>query len=47
MNRQTPQALFYLGLVMKELDEEKKQKVLWKELSEKYPESIIAKKLKP
>ena len=41
-----PQALFYLGESMKKLGEEKKQKVLWDELIENYPESIFTKRIK-
>ncbi len=42
-SRRIPQALYYLGEAMRKLGEEKKQKVLWKELMKKYPKSPFAK----
>ena len=42
-SRRIPQALYYLGEAMWKLGEEKKQKVLWKELMKKYPKSPFAK----
>ena len=41
-----PQALYYLGEAMRKLGEQKKQKVLWKELINKYPKSPFAKRAK-
>jgi len=41
-----PQALYYLGEAMRKLGEQKKQKVLWMELINKYPKSPFAKRAK-
>ena len=41
-----PQALYYLGEAMRKLGEEKKQKVLWKELINKFPKSSFANRAK-
>ncbi len=41
-----PQALYYLGEAMQRLGEGKKQKVLWEELTNKYPKSPFAKRAK-
>ena len=45
-NRHIPQALYYLGEAMRKLGEKKKQKVLWKELINKYPKSPFANRAK-
>ena len=45
-SRHIPQALYYLGEAMRKLGEEKKQKVLWKELINKYPKSPFANRAK-
>ena len=41
-----PQALYYLGEAMRKLGEKKKQKVLWKELINKFPKSSFANRAK-
>ena len=41
-----PQAMYFLGEAMEELGEEEKQKILWKELIQNYPESSLAKRTK-
>ena len=38
-SRHIPQALYYLGEALGKLGQQKKQKVLWKELTKKYPKS--------
>ena len=45
-SRHIPQALYYLGEAMRKLGEEKKQKVLWKELINKFPKSSFANRAK-
>ena len=45
-SRLIPQALYYLGEAMRKLGEKKKQKVLWKELINKYPKSPFANRAK-
>ena len=45
-SRHIPQALYYLGEAMRKLDEKKKQKVLWRELINKYPKSPFANRAK-
>ena len=45
-SRHIPQALYYLGEAMRKLGEKKKQKVLWKELINKYPKSPFANRAK-
>ena len=45
-NRHIPQALYYLGEAMRKLGEKKKQKVLWKELINKFPKSSFANRAK-
>ena len=42
-SRHVPQAMYFLGEAMEELGEEEKQKILWKELIQNYPESSLAK----
>ena len=42
-SQHTPQALYYLGQAMKDLGEEEKQKILWKELIQNNPNSSLAK----
>ena len=41
-----PQALYFLGKAMGKLGQEKKQKVLWEELINKYPKSPFVKRAK-
>jgi len=45
-SRHIPQALYYLGEAMRKLGEKKKQKVLWKELINKFPKSSFANRAK-
>ena len=45
-SRHVPQAMYFLGEAMEELGEEEKQKILWKELIQNYPESSLAKRTK-
>lgn len=45
-SRNIPQALYFLGEAMGKLGQQKKQKVLWKELTTKYPKSPFAKRTK-
>ena len=45
-SRHIAQALYFLGDAMGKLGQQKKQKVLWKELTTKYPKSPFAKRAK-
>ena len=45
-SRHIAQALYFLGDAMGKLGQQKKQKVLWKELIKKYPKSPFAKRAK-
>ena len=45
-SRHIAQALYFLGDAMRELGQQKKQKVLWQELTKKYPKSPFAKRAK-
>ena len=45
-SRHIPQALYFLGDAMGKLGQQKKQKVLWRELIKKYPKSPFAKRAK-
>jgi TolA-binding protein len=45
-SRNIPQALYFLGEAMGKLGQQKKQKVLWKELTTKYPKSPFATRAK-
>ena len=45
-SRHVPQAMYSLGEAMEELGEGEKQKILWKELIQNYPESSLAKRTK-
>ena len=42
-SRQIPQALYFLGEAMGKLGQQKKQKILWQELTKKYPKSPFVK----
>jgi TolA-binding protein len=42
-SRHIPQALYFLGEAMGKLGQQKKQKVLWQELTKKYPKSPFVK----
>ena len=45
-SRHIPQALYFLGEALGKLGQQKKQKVLWKELIKKYPKSPFVKLVK-